>query len=432
MQDTSNYANAMKIRYAKAVSETINRKVVLYDELSKTSEYWTGKHHEQPVYLRSANATGARNEGGTLPDASNDVYESSIINNKFNYVVMTVSNIAEAATADQAGAWASVKTEQLKNRTKDLTDSLNRQFHGDGSGVFCEVASFAGATVTIKGFDDGTVITDSDTPRTTRHLKVGMKVAWGTPAHLIAGDGAGNSLGVGTVSSVSKSAPFTQFNLTGIVGADPDFVAGAVVVLGKATTAANQSHNKECMGIAGIVSSSGALQNIDPATHPEWASTVFDNPAGAGSERPLTEDLLNQAIDAVDDLSTGECDLMVMHTATQRAYLNMLKSKGQERFAPTEMKGGWKALTYHHDGRLIPILSDKDCRHRQIFCLSKAALKIYETSPFAWDESGGSTWKWQSGLDSVTAFGRTYSNMGTSNRAGLARINDIAVTGLVA
>ena len=63
---------------------------------------------------------------------------------------------------------------------------------------------------------------------------------------------------------------------------------------------------------------------------------------------------------------------------------------------------------------------------------SKAALKIFETSPFKFDSSGGDTWKWVSGKDEVTAFGRTYSNLGVTARNGLARIKDIAVTGLVA
>ena len=455
-QNLQNYENAMKIRYGKAVVETINRKVVLYNLLTKSKAHWTGKHHEVPVYLRSANATGARNEGGNLPTASNDTYRPSIIKNRFNYVVMSVTNIAEAQTSDQAGAWASVKSAQLKNRVKDMTDSMNRQLNGDGTGILCEAASVAGdVNVTIKGYDDGTTPANTagggadagnNVPRTTRHLKAGMRVAWGTAE----GDGAEFDAGTeapaghGTIVSVSKSSPFTEFVIAKVHGDNP--AADDVFVLGGTATAAaiggaDSSYKKEMMGICGAVSedafpnfdgTASTFQEINPTTFPEWKAQMFANPAGEGSERPLTEDLLNQAIDAVNDLSPGQTDMLVMHTATQRAYLNMLKAKGQERFQPLELAGGYKALSYYHDGSQIPIIAGKDVRHRQIFVLSKAALKVMETSPFKWDESGGSTWKWVSGKDEVTAFGRTYSNLGVTARNGLARIKDIAVTGVVA
>ena len=436
LQDTANFAEAMKIRYARAVAETINRKVVLYGLLNKTKEHWTGKQHEQPVYLRSSNSVGARAEGGNLPTAGSDRYQSSIILNKHNYVVMSVSNIAEAQTSDQAGAWASVKTTQLKNRVKDMTDSMNRQLHGDGSGVLCEVESVAGSTITIRGFDDGTTIVNTasgaNTPRTTRHIKAGMRLAFGSQAQFAAGASQGHCI----VDSVSKSAPFTAFDVTtvvaGAIAGNDIFVLGGGPDVAAAASDDDQSFEKECMGLTGIINGTGTLQTINPTNFPEWVSQVFANPAGAGTERPLTEDLMNTAIDSVNDLSTGQCDAIVLHTATQRAYLNMLKAKGQERFAPTKLPGGYTALTYHHDGTQIPLISDKDCRHRTMLFLSKDDLKVYETSPFRWDDSGGSTWKWVTGKDQVTAFGRTYSNLGTSNRAGQARINDLAVTGLVA
>lgn len=452
-QDLANFDNAMKIRYGKAIVETINRKVVLYNLLTKSKEHWTGKHHEVPVYLRSSNAVGARNEGGSLPSAGSDKYLSSIIKNRFNYVVMSVTNIAEAQTADQAGAWASVKTAQLKNRVKDMTDNINRQLNGDGTGILGE-ASGAGLTVTLKGYDDGTTIVNtagggagagSNTPRTTRHLKVGMRLAWGRADGVNDFDaGTEAADGHGLVTAVSKSSPFTGFTVSKTQGNDP--AAGDVFILGGVTTAtavgaADTSYKKEMMGIAGAVSdqafpnfdgTASTFQEINPSTFSEWQAQLFANPAGEGSERPLTEDLLNQAVDAVNDLSPGQTDLLVMHTATQRAFLNMLKSKGQERFQPLDLAGGYKALSYYHDGAQIPIVAGKDVRHRQIFVLSKAALKVMETSPFKWDESGGAVWKWVSGKDEVTAFGRTYNNLGATARNGLARIKDIAVTGLVA
>ena len=178
--DTTNYAEAMKIRYGRAIVETINRKVFLYEMLEKTKEHWTGKQHQVPVYLRSANAVGARNEGGTLPDAAADVYKESIITNKNNYVVVKTTNIAEALTS-QGGAWAAVKSASIKHAALDLADSMNRQLNGGGFGILCEAESAVGLVVTIHTYGDGTLNNDSGkAPDTTRFLKVGLRVAWGT------------------------------------------------------------------------------------------------------------------------------------------------------------------------------------------------------------------------------------------------------------
>ena len=263
-------------------------------------------------------------------------------------------------------------------------------------------------------------------PDTTRFLKVGLRVAWGRY------DGATNfaatpplATGHGYVSVVNSMTSFTVVKTT---GADP--VATDVFVIGNNLTEAYQSFNKEMMGIDGIVGSGDTLQSISAATYPEWDSIVLSNPAGAGTERQLTEDVLQQAIDRVNDESADEADMLFCHTTTRRAYLNLLKSKGLERFAPTVMRGGHKALTYNGGTGDTQIFADKDAVHRTMFVLSRADLRMFEVSPFKWDSTGGDTWKWVATEDAATAFGRTYSNLGVLARNAQARIDDIAVTGI--
>ena len=435
MQDTTNFAEAMKIRYAKKISDTINRKVVLHGYLMKTKESWTGKHHETPVYLRSANSVGSRNEGGTLPSGAPDVYQSSKINNAYNYVVMKVTNIGDAETADQAGAWANMKTAQLKNRAKDITDSINRQLWWGSEGILAEVKSVAGAgpyDVTIAGYGDTLANDAGYAPDTTKFLKTGLRVSWGQydGGVQFAHDTTVVADGHGYVSGVTKADPYNVCEITVTAGNAP--AADDIIVIGNGLSEATNSFNKEMTGLRQCVDDgTGSFQDISATTYPEWKAQVFESPAGAGTERPLTEDLLNQAIDSVNDLATDDCDLAGMHTATRRAYLNMLKAKGAERFSPAKLVGGFKALMYFHDGKEIPFFSDRMAPHRDIYLLSRSHFKIYETKPFTWDESGGAVWKWVSGEDAVTAFGKTYCNLGTDNRAASARVSDIAVTGLV-
>lgn len=425
--DTANYAEAMKIRYGRAIVETINRKVFVYEMLEKTKEHWTGKKHQVPVYLRSANAVGARLEGGTLPNAAADVYRESIIRNKNNYVVVKTTNIAEALTS-QGGAWAAVKSASIKHAALDLADSMNRQLNGGGFGILAETESVDGLVQTIHTHGDGTPTNDSGkAPDTTRFLKVGLRVAWGTFVDGDAQFGATPPVaaGHGHVSSINST---TSFTVVKAAGADP--ITNSVFVIGNGLTEGLQSFNKEMMGLDFLVNDSGALQEIDPSADPEWKSIVLSNPAGAGTERQLTEDVMQQAIDRVDDESADEADTLLCHTTTRRAYLNLLKSKGLERFAPTVMRGGHKALTYNGGTGDTQIFADKDAVHRTMFVLSRADLRMFEVSPFKWDATGGDTWKWVAAEDAATAFGRTYSNLGVLARNAQARIDDIAVTGI--
>ena len=437
-QDTSNFSEMMKIRYAKALQETIQRRVVLYAILTKTSESWTGKHHQTPVYLRSANSVGARGELGSLPTAGNDTYEESHITNKNNYVVIKATNVGEALTS-QGGAWASVKTQAIKNAAKDLTDSLNRQLNGVGKGILAECASYTGGatgTVTIKTYGDGTVI-DNDqqaAPDTTKHFKPGMKLAFGRANVAGTADfepGGGGDAVADDTCLVNQVLSNTTFSVTGASGAVP--AINDVFVIGEGTAQGSHSYGQEMAGLGELVSDAAVtFQNISTTTFPEWKAQVLSNPAGAGTERQLTEGLMQEAVDRVYDLSVGDADFMVCHTSTRRAYLNLLKSKGAERFAPTKMVGGHSSLTFNGGTGDTQIFADKDALHRTMFVLTRAHLKMFEVKPPSWDETGGAVWKWVSGEDAATAFMRVYTNLGTDNRKALCRIDDIAVTGIAA
>ena len=280
--------------------------------------------------------------------------------------------------------------------------------------------------VTIKGFSDSPA---AGVPETTKHLKVGQQIAWGATSTTTA------ALGRGKVSQVLST---TTFQIT--VG--DDTLASATPVPGNifflsdetvlGTSLGQRSANNEITGLGSIISDTGSLQGINPATETSWKSQIFTNPAGAGTTRAIEEDLMQQVVDAVEEETAGEVDMIVCHHSARRSYANMLKDKNGEQFAPTKVKGGYDRsfLTFHAGGRDIPLVDDKDAPHRQMDFISKEDLKVYEVKPFAWDESSGGVWKWSADQDAVTGFGKVYFNLGTSNRKALASLRDIEVTGI--
>tara|TARA_R110000824_G_scaffold66299_2_gene172155 strand:+ start:12284 stop:13606 length:1323 start_codon:yes stop_codon:yes gene_type:complete len=431
-QDLTNFDEALKIRYAKAITQYIERTVALYGMLEKKKQGWTGKHFLVPVNIRTPNTVGARAHSGNLPSGGADVYVDAKIVAKYNYCKVKAFNTAEAHSSGKAGAWATVRKQVLKNAAADLRDSLNRQLNWGSDGILCE-ANSSGLTVTIKTYGDSIANTTGDAPDTTKLLRVGMRVCWGS--YLTAGvlEFAAVSpvaKSFGQVSSITSKTVFVVTNTGG--GAAP--VAGDVFVIGEGLGIEDHSLTHELTGVSEMIDDSGTFENIASATYPEWKSQMFANPDGAGTERELQEDDITQMLDAISTESTGSAsDLLLFgHHSTRRAYANSLKSRNAERFKPTKVKGGYSReyLTFHYDGSDVPLVDDKMAKHRTLFAMSKAHTSIYEVKPFSWDSSSGGTWKWDGSQDAVVAFGKIYCDLGTDNRAAMGAIEDIAVTGI--
>jgi len=329
------------------------------------------------------------------------------------------------------------------NAAADLRQSLNRAMYGDGKGILCEANSVSGSgtpadpwVVTIKGYNDGTTLVN-DTGwawTTTKHLRRGMHVVWGSydsggaPGAFFLTAAGALGRGDGYVKEVVNTSPYNQFKIVaGTTAVAPS--AGDVFVMGDLIAHGKHSFDQECMGLRGIVNTD-TFQGIDPSDHPEWEAQILQNPNAAGSPRQITDTLLQEAYDRMSDLTVGECDMIIGHTTTRNAYITHLKSKGLERYAATNLKGGWSTVTFNGGRGNADIFADKDAPYRTVYCLNTSALKAYTVKTFAWDTTGGSVWKWPDNEDAMVAFGKTYLNLGTTNRTSQVRIEDVAVSGI--
>jgi len=438
LQNTTNFAEAMKIYYAAKAVQTLNREVVLLGELEKTKEYWTGKQHQVPVHMRSSESVGARGEDATLPESRALTYAESIVANKSLYCSVKVTGQADAQTRDQAGAWASVKEDQIRNAVMDLRYDLGRQAYGDSKGILCEVKDIPStsgddSTVTILSEDAG----DSPTNftgwawNTTKCLRPGMWVAWGQ--YDAGTEGAGPpktgfsapapvGTGYGYIKSVSDSSPYNEFVVSKVGGAAP--VATDVFVRGDANTAGTHSFGQEVMGLTGLVGT-GALQGIDPAAdYPEWKASVLSN---GGTKRPLDEVLFQQALNRITDRTNGNTEFAVAHTSVRDSFLFHIKSLGRERYAPQKLVAGWSVLEYAGGAKPVRVYADRQARHGKLWGIDPSSMKCFIVKAFQWDESNGTVWKWEKGKDAMVAFGKLYKNFGVTDRKRNFVIEDIAV-----
>ena len=439
-QDASNYQNAMKIHWRKAMQEYLNRKVLLRKFLQKNRESWAGRYHEFPVLIRSSNSTGSRGTGGSLPVSDVDDHTMGQVLNKSHYVTLTIANQLVAQTKSEEGAWEKVQPQRMKSSAADAKDNMNRMMWDGDKGILCEAASVVNDggglhTVTIVPFGGAIDNSTGHAWDTVKHLKPGLRLVWGRYNTGAGGQFAAASPlgdGFGVVITKNAAGAFLDFQVRldgGNAPADND-----VFVKGDGTLAANHSFGQESNGLMQLVEDADDnLHNIDTGTYPEWKAQVLSNPSGTGTRR-LTEDLIQQSVDRVDELSTGECDWAGGHNASKRAFINMMKDKGGERYAPTKFSAGTdtKSMVFEGGNGPIHMHWDKDAPHRSLFFLCSKDIEIMQLKDFEWDETNGYVWKWVSGTDQGTAFAKSYENLCTRNRAAQARIDDIAVTGIAA
>jgi hypothetical protein len=85
-----------------------------------------------------------------------------------------------------------------------------------------------------------------------------------------------------------------------------------------------------------LVSATATIQGLDVATYPWWVSNVLGN---SGTNRAISETLLQSGLDAVEQNSAGTVTAMYTTHGVRRAYQALLSA--QKIYQNTmEFKGG--------------------------------------------------------------------------------------------
>ncbi|HEX7022640.1 MAG TPA: phage major capsid protein, partial [Trueperaceae bacterium] len=147
-----------------------------------------------------------------------------------------------------------------------------------------------------------------------------------------------------------------------------------------------------------------------------WAATVLDN---GGTNRAISEQLMQQAFDAPAENSAGEVSLVIGGFGVRRAYQGLLTSL--KRYVNTmQLEGGFSALEYN--GK--PFTVDKDCPPNRIFFLDESHLALYELAPPDWMQQDGKILKWDGNVGYKAVY-EYFCNLGTDLRGAHAVLADI-------
>jgi len=423
-QDFDNIQDILKEFYTPVIVNQAYKKAPLWAQLKKTSRGVVGKRVVIPVQLAFTEAVGARTQADyTLPTAQRNEYDQAYIYMKRNYGVIKVDGFS-IASAKGKGGWVDIVAQESKGASSAFGIDLDRQMMNDGSAVLGLVAGDdVGQVLEVK--DPGGLT--GDLPK-EKYFRVGMVLDIYSAAF------AAKVATAITIVSIDKTAHKLTF-AAGDVLTDAGLVADCLITRKNARTATETGATGEMMGIRGIVGTADptheelGFEGITRADNEAWQAYYLDTSAAT-----LTETIMQDALDAIEQRTDAEPPNMILTTNTIRNSI-VTKAKTAYRTESLELKYGWKGIKYFGGTVEMPIMTHKWVPQlgaagvdNYMYFLSLPHIKFYTLKNIVWDTLGGGTLKGVAGEDTVTAWFKMYGEIGTdcSNAHGLIMVDPVA------
>ncbi len=321
---TTVFEKAFKYTYGtNKVLYVGNQEVVLWKILGRRKAPMGGRgQFIMPIATQNAGAWSGVVENGTIPTPLDGAYAEATFSLKefVGSYNITWKLLQDARTDKFAFATGLQLIEDGLRRR--IFRNINADLLDDGRGRLAILTGADdGAGVCTSAFlplaEKGMVVDVMDTDNDTRH---------------------GDSLTVSAVDPIARTV-----TLSAAVAGE---AAGDCIVIQDTLDDGETYNALHTHGILGVVDDAdppsvvGDFGNIDRGTagNEFWESVVLSN---SGTNRPLTEDLMLQGLDAAREKGGGKLDAVISNLAIQRRYHEMLAS---ERYfslsAPGTIGGG--------------------------------------------------------------------------------------------
>lgn len=406
MADTASFSAAMKTKFLGPIRDHLPKgKVLLFgDKEANPTDFkgilsnaegidFVGNEFRIPIKAHRNEAVGFRSENETLPAPGSSDYTYLQEPMRYTYALFNITGQLLRAASSNEGAFRQAFKAEMEDTTLASKLDVNRAAHGDGSGSVAVVRT---------NESSGAADVDVDTTINFRGGEVIDFVASNgtviSPAHTVTTvDRSGRNIGVSPVLAANLTAT-THF---------------AVRASSDSTIAVpNNSQNKEIQGLASIVSDTGTLHGLNPATYPFWKSYA-DTVSGAVSDNVLRtakdEVGFEQGLDVDDGLDYA----LLTTRGIRRRYADTLTSL--RRFTNAEsvkLHGGFTALMFDEN----PIFSDDQCPIGTIYGLALNRLFWSQLADWDWMDEDGKVLHREDRKDRYSAVLYKYCNLGTTHR----------------
>lgn len=375
-QSLALYSAAMKEFYLPGLESELYASTVLLDLFSKkgrksgefTEKDTDGKYVVKFIKTGRSVGVGARAETARLPAPGYPEFNAA----KFKPARLWARGSVYGSVLDNTEAGMDYLAKATADLKEGLKLDINRQLHGDGSGLLatCVSASDSGGKTTITLLTQANAgsaspaVTNSKLWNGVQYLK-----GWeGRQVHvLLRSTGAVNSVGVAgdedtslTIDSVDETN--NTVTLSGTVAAAGSITTDyGIYVAGVWTSTAGSGKTTEMYGLGAIIATgnpgfgtddNGYYGGINRSTVPTWKSNVMSN---SGVLRSVSQDLIQQAFDTLDVRIGGKPTVVVGQHAMIRQCANLLLP--DRRYVPEPvLEGGWTGFKWNG----VPFVPDRD------------------------------------------------------------------------
>ncbi len=384
MVDLTTAQNALKDAYLLAVCNQLNTRAnPLLAKIKQSSADVYGKQIIKVAPFGINGGVGAGSETGVLPTANENNYIQFKTTLKNLYGTIEISDKAIRASSN-SGAFIDLLNAEMEGLLTASKFNLGRMLYGDGTGAVGKVTSYSSGTVTmdsVKNLIEGMVV---DVYSSSGKTHSGLRIAY--------------------VDRTNKQITFTVTPSTALNQNDTLYVQG--------------SKDNEITGLGSIFASTGSLYGLDKATN-KWL-----NPYVSSTSQEISDNILQTAIDFLEENSGSNIDFITCGAGVKRAYQQYLACY-RRNIDVTELAGGYKALTFNG----IPVVSDRFIPDDTLYLLDTSKFTLHQLCDWDWIEGeGGKILRQKAGYPAYTATLVKYADLICDQPNGQAKFTNIKST----
>lgn len=386
MIDLNSAQNALKDAYLMAACNQLNTNTnPLFAKIKQSSSDVYGKQIIKVAPVGINGGIGAGTETGSLPTANENSYVQFKTTLKNLYGTIEISDKAVRASANSNGAFIDLLNAEMEGLLQSSKFNLGRMLYGDGSGKVGTVSSYASGVATM----------DS-----VKNLIEGMVVdVYSSTGSITANKG----LRISYVDRTKKQVTFTTTPST-MTSGDIFYVQG--------------SKDNEITGLGAIFGTSDTLYGLNRANN-KWLT-----PYTSDTEQEISDDVLQTAVDFLEENTGSNIDFITCGAGTKRAYQQYLACY-RRNIDVTVLEGGYKAITFNG----IPVVSDRFIEDGTLYMLDTSKFTLHQLCDWEWIEGeGGKILRQKAGYPAYTATLVKYADLICDQPNGQARFTKIKST----
>ena len=378
---------ALKSLYLGVVTEQLNTGInPLLARIRQSSEGVWGKEVRKLAQYGVNGGVGAGTEDGALPAAAGNNYEQFVLTLKNLYGTIEISDKAMRASENSAGAFVNLLNAEMEGLVKAASFNFGRMLFGDGTGKLATTVKCLAGVFTM----------DS-----VKNLAEGMVVDFRNSSGAVIEGAAGRR-----ILSVDRSSK-------GVL-VDGGALNETLVPAGSILTVQG-SYGQELTGLSAIFRSVGKLYGVDRAKN-KWMVPYIKQNVGE-----ITEEVLQAAIDELDEGADSQVDFIVCSAGVKRAFQKHLTTY-KRNVDVMNLEGGYRALSYNG----IPIISDRFCPEGTMFLLSTKDFTLHQLCDWKWLEGeDGKVIRQMTGRPVYTATLVKYADLMCAKPCGQAMLSGI-------